>query len=58
MYTAAPHASVTENPQFIAMKTASVAPSTDSAPFMPHAHGTSCGWDAANSRMPAGSGRP
>src|SRR4051794_32478167 len=42
-YAAAPAISVTENPQFIAMKIASVAPSTDSAPFMPHAHGTSDG---------------
>ena len=37
---AAPVIKVTENPQFMAIKTASVAPMTDSAPFMPHAQGT------------------
>ena len=55
---AAPVIRVTENPQFIAMKTASVAPMTDSAPFMPHAQGTRAESFAVISRMPAGSGIP
>ena len=40
------------------MKTARMAPSTDSAPFMPHAHATSWGRVAASSLTPAGSGMP
>ena len=34
---------VTWNPQFMAMNIASVAPTTEKAPFMPQAHGTICG---------------
>ena len=40
------------------MNTASVAPTTDSAPFMPHAQGISCGSASDNRRTPAGSGTP
>jgi hypothetical protein len=40
------------------MNTASVAPTTESAPFMPQAHGISCGWVSDSSRTPAGSGTP
>ena len=42
----------------MAMKMASVAPTTDSAPFMPQAHGIICGARAASSRSPAGIGTP
>ena len=45
-------------PQFIAMKIASVAPTTDSAPLIPHAHGIICGAVALSSRSPVGIGRP
>ena len=55
---AAPVIKVTENPQFMAMNTASVAPMTDSAPFIPQAQGTRAECFAAISRMPAGSGIP
>ena len=55
---AAPVIKVTENPQFMAIKTASVAPMTDSAPFMPHAQGTRAESFAVISRMPAGNGIP
>ncbi len=40
------------------MKTASVAPMTESAPFMPHAQGTRAESFTVIRRMPAGSGMP
>ena len=46
--------SVAANPQFIAMKIATVAPTTDSAPLMPHAHDTIWGDRALNSRRRCG----
>jgi hypothetical protein len=46
------------NPQFIAMKMASVAPTTESAPFIPHAQVTICGARELSSRIPAGIGIP
>ena len=55
---AAPVIRVTENPQFMAINTASVAPMTDSAPFIPHAQGTRAESLAVISRMPAGNGMP
>ena len=45
-------------PQFIAMKMASVAPTTDSAPLMPHAHGIICGAFALSILSPVGIGSP
>src|ERR1043166_3651999 len=51
-------ASVTPKPQFIAMKIASVAPTTDSAPLIPHAQATICGARELSSRTPAGMGTP
>ena len=42
----------------MAMKIASVAPTTDSAPFMPQAHVSICGARARRSWMPAGIGTP
>src|SRR6266446_5808390 len=50
--------SVVPKPQFIAMKMAKVAPTTDNAPLMPHAHDTICGALELNSRRPAGIGTP
>ena len=55
---AAPVINVTEKPQFMAINTARVAPITDRAPFMPHAHGTRAESRAAIRRMPAGKGIP
>src|SRR3989442_13446476 len=49
---------VARNPQFIAIKIASVAPTTENAPFMPHAHVTIRGALALRTRMPAGIGTP
>ena len=40
------------------MKTASVAPTTERAPFIAHAHGSSSSPRLASSRMPAGMGIP
>ena len=50
--------SVVLKPQFIAMKIASVAPTTESAPLMPHAHGIICGAFALSILSPVGIGRP
>src|SRR5436190_17804118 len=49
---------VTRKPQFIAINIASVAPRTDRAPLMPHAHGTICGARELSSRIPVGIGMP
>src|SRR2546427_832518 len=57
-YVADAARNVTLKPQFIAMKIASVAPTTESAPFIPHAHATICGARAFSRRMPAGMGMP
>src|SRR6478752_4796596 len=45
-------------PQFIAIKIASVAPTTESAPLMPQAQATICGARRLSRRMPAGIGSP
>src|SRR5215831_11523804 len=57
-YVADATISVVANPQFIATKMASVAPTTESAPLMPHAQVSICGARALSSRMPAGIGTP
>ena len=50
--------SVVPKPQFIAMKIASVAPTTERAPLIPHAHDTMSGARIRSSRRPAGIGMP
>src|SRR5947209_3005393 len=57
-YVAAAAANVVRKPQFIAMKIASVAPTTDNAPFIPHAHATRSGARRLRSRRPVGIGTP
>jgi hypothetical protein len=42
-YMLVPASRVMEKPQFMAMKIARVAPRTESAPFIPQAHGTRSG---------------
>src|SRR5689334_10404791 len=57
-YTAPALISVTEKPQFIAINTARVAPTTEKAPLMPQPHGMISARLAASRRMPPGSGMP